>query len=460
MFEEIKKHGYRYPKGIKWLHKTLIMTCLFAMIGSLSAEAMTEDKTDSISVKFLFRRSSTFFDIEYLDNAQQYEKLKKYLNTFNDSYTINDVHIIGSASPEGSYAGNKLLAEQRGASLKKILEANYPGLFTDKVKWQVSQKTEDWDEVLERVKASDLKDKDTVISIIKNVPEITVNKKGQTIYTRKNRLKNLYGGRTWKELDTKVFPYIRGANLNLIVNIIVKPEPEPIVVPEPVVVEEPVQEPVAEPAPVVEYYEWGQPMLAVKTNLLLYGFYLPQYGFAPIPNVAIEFYPRHGHWTAGASLDIPWWQNYYPKHKFFQFRNWQFEARRYFRGDADFTGFYAQAYIHTGVFGIGFSKYKGWEGEGVGGGLGAGYVMPISKDKHWKLEFNLQVGYMTCKYDPYLYGHPTDGAEDGLYYYDWHYKPSLFKERQYRYNWIGPTRIGVTISYDLLRYKKQRYEKK
>lgn len=436
--------------------RILLMACLFVMTGMLSANAMTDDKKDSVSVKFLFRRSSTFFDIDYMDNRQQYHKLKEYLGSFQSNYAINDVHIEGSASPEGTYAGNKLLAEKRAAALKLILEANYPDFFNESVKWVVTQKDEDWDEVLKRVEASDMKDRDTIIYIIKNVPEKTLNKYGKTVYTRKNRLKALYGGRTWKELDTKIYPYVRGADMKLIVNIIIKPEPV-VVEPEPVVAE---PEPAVEPEPVKEYYEWGQPLLAVKTNLLLYGFYLPQYGFAPIPNIAIEYYPRHGHWTAGASLDMPWWQNYYPKHKFFQARNWQLEARRYFRGDADFTGWYAQAYIHTGVYGIGFSKSKGWEGEEVGGGLGCGYVMPISKDKHWKLEFNLQVGYMTTKYDPYVYGHPTDGAEDGLYYYDWQMKPNLFKERQYRFNWFGPTRIGVTISYDLIRYPKQRYEKK
>ena len=439
-----------------WLSKVFVMTSLLFMVGSLTASAMIDDKKDSVSVKFLYRRSSTVFDIDYMDNRIQYEKLRNYLSTFSEDYVVKDVHIAGSASPEGSFAGNKQLAEKRAASLRMILEANYPDYFNDKVAWSVTQKDEDWNEVLQKVIDSDIRYKDTIVSIIRNVPQTTTNRKGLTIHTRKNRLMNLYGGKAWKELDAKIFPYIRGAKLDLIVNITTKPQP--VTKPEPVKVE--TVEVEAEPEPVVEYYEWSQPLLAVKTNLLLYGFYLPQYGFAPIPNVAIEFYPRHGHWTVGASLDIPWWQNYYPKHKFFQIRNWQAEVRRYFRDDAEYTGWYAQAYLHGGVFGIGFSKNKGWEGEGIGGGIGGGYVLPITKNKHWKLEFNLQLGYMTCKYDPYVYGHPTDGQEDGLYYYDWQLKPEFFKKRQYRYNWLGPTRIGVTISYDLIRYKKQRYEKK
>jgi hypothetical protein len=40
--------------------------------------------------------------------------------------------------------------------------------------------------------------------------------------------------------------------------------------------------------------------------------------------------------------------------------------------------------------------------------------------------------------------------KDNLYYYKWKSDPDLFKKRQYRWNWIGPTRVGVTLSYDLL----------
>ena len=42
-----------------------------------------------------------------------------------------------------------------------------------------------------------------------------------------------------------------------------------------------------------------------------------------------------------------------------------------------------------------------------------------------------------------------------MYYYKWTFDADLFKERQYRWNWIGPTRVGITLSYDLL-YKRQQ----
>ena len=225
----------------------------------------------------------------------------------------------------------------------------------------------------------------------------------------------------------------------------------------------------------------------MKTNLLFYGVYMPGYNrWCPIPNIALEYYPKGGHLTFGASFDMPWWQDY-DAHKYFQIRNYQIEGRYYFKrsgasGTTEsqqpqqsqqpqkpqqpqqsqqsqqpqppspaFAGFYLQAYIHTGVFGICFDANRGWVGEGVGGGIGAGYVLPISKNGHWRLDLGLQVGYLHCKYDPYKYENPVNPAyHDNLYYYKWTLKPDLFKERQYRWNWFGPTRIGITLSYDLL----------
>ena len=234
-------------------------------------------------------------------------------------------------------------------------------------------------------------------------------------------------------------------------------------------------------------------VLSVKTNLLFYGVYMPGYNrWCPMPNVAVEYYPKKGHFTFGASLDLPWWQDY-DAHKYFQIRNYQVEGRYYLKGakganeaheaneangayganganrangayeangaykaHGPYRGWYLQGYVHGGVFGICFDADRGWVGEGIGAGVGAGYVMPVSRNGHWRLEFALQAGYFRCKYDPYQYENPVDPSyKDNLYYYKWTLEPSLFKKRQYRWNWIGPTRIGVTLTYDLL-YKRQQ----
>ena len=88
--------------------------------------------------------------------------------------------------------------------------------------------------------------------------------------------------------------------------------------------------------------------------------------------------------------------------------------------------------------------------------MGAGYVLPLSRNGHWRLEFNAQVGFFFAKYDPYQYGNPKTTEEDDLYYYKWTLDRDLFKRRQYRFNWVGPTRVGVTLVYDLLYRRIQK----
>lgn len=207
-------------------------------------------------------------------------------------------------------------------------------------------------------------------------------------------------------------------------------------------------------------------LLSVKTNLLFDFAYMPGYDrFCPIPNIAIEYYPLHGHFTYGASFDCPWWQNY-NDHKYFQVRNYQIHTRYYLRsgdialrtpGDgAAFKGLYFSAYAHAGLYNICFDERRGWEGEGFGGGLGIGYVTPLSRNEHWRLEFGLQAGFFYTPYDPYQWLCPIDPDNDvRQYYYKWYGDAKDFKTRQHRYTWFGPTRIEVTLSYDLL-YRKRK----
>lgn len=206
--------------------------------------------------------------------------------------------------------------------------------------------------------------------------------------------------------------------------------------------------------------------MAVRTNLLEWGAYVPQYGMCPMPNVSVEFYPWHGHFTYGASFDCPWWIGNTTNHKYFELRNYQLETRYYFRsGDiahnmpgegAAFRGLYLQAYAHAFLYQIGFTARKGWIGEGVGAGLGVGYMLPLGHSGHWRLDFGVQAGYFVTKYDPFRYGCPVENVEDGKYYYDWPYEGSTFKKRQHRFTWLGPTRVWISLSYDLLYRKLKR----
>lgn len=226
----------------------------------------------------------------------------------------------------------------------------------------------------------------------------------------------------------------------------------------------------------IEPLPWRRPrreLLSLKTNLLFDFAYMP-FGyqhFCPIPNVAIEYYPLHGHFTYGAMFDCPWWQGDAQNHRYFQVRNYTLESRYYLHtGDvaerpagrgAAFRGFYASVYAHACRYAIGWSDKgdydafgsvsgHGWKGEGFGAGLGLGYVWQLSRRGHWRLELGAQFGFFLTKYDPYVYGCPVENVKDGLYYYDYTGKAEEFDKRAYSLTWFGPTRLGLTLSYDLL----------
>lgn len=207
--------------------------------------------------------------------------------------------------------------------------------------------------------------------------------------------------------------------------------------------------------------------MSIKTNVLLDLAYMPGYNrFCPIPNVAVEYYPLHGHFTYGASFDGPWWKHD-KEHKYFQLRNYQVHTRYYLRsGDineqkpgkgAAFKGFFISAYAHAFLYNICFDADRGWEGEGWGTGLGIGYVMPLDRKQHWRLEFGLQAGYLHTLYDPYQWRCPVNPSHDPeQYYYKWYGDAKDFKKRQHRYSWIGPTRVDITLSYDIFYRSSQK----
>lgn len=399
-----------------------------------------------------------------------------------DSLELVRMMIRGAASPEGPAAHNKVLGERRAQALVDFVSQRltFP---VDKSVFSLDVEIEDYRSLCLLMHRHGDPDGKLVQELCdKYLPT------GQTAML-KREIQRMRGGQLWRHLLKEYFPDLRTARIVLVFRKVRLPEPAPA----PVIIEAPVVEetPVAVEAPVVAEELVPEPevietpavvdtlpvtviqqpdsqtvsrreFLSLKTNLLFYGVYMPGYDrWCPLPNVAVEYYPKKGHFTFGASLDFPWWQDY-EDHKYFQVRNYQLETRYYLKKSPDvsdardyrapaFKGFYAQAYANVGLFGICFDANRGWVGEGIGAGIGAGYVMPLSRNGHWRLEFALQLGFFTCKYDPYQYENPIDPTyRDHLYYYKWTLEPELFKTRQYRYNWIGPTRIGVTLTYDLL----------
>ncbi len=376
-----------------------------------------------------------------------------------DSLHLARMILRVASSPEGSHVFNHQLSLKRAKVLTDFLCDRF-AVPVDESVLDVEVVDEDYRllcAMMRRASDPDLK-------IVQQLVDRYSQNNGFVLLQKE--LQKLDQGQLWQRLTKVYFPHLRAARLVLVFE---RPEIHYFCLPTPM----PPRTDSVCVVPAVEMVQCDErvprrELLSVKTNLLLDAAYVP-FGYdrwCPIPNIAIEYYPKRGHFTFGASVDFPWWQHYW-KHKYFELRNYQFETRYYFRsGDISknppgqgkaFRGFYLQGYVHAGIYCISLNVDRGYVGEAFGGGIGFGYVMPLGKKSRWRLEFGAQIGYIHSLYDPFQFEYRGSvDLQDHLYYYDWTLPAAEFKKRQYRFNWFGPTRVGVTISYDLLYRRKAK----
>ncbi len=382
-----------------------------------------------------------------------------------DSMRLVRMVVRGAASPEGPYSNNVMLSRRRVQTLVDFFRSRM-FLPVDDASLSVEAVAEDYDLLVAMMHRAN----DPDVQVVENLVKHHIPHKQYTLLKR--RLQRLQHGRLWPRLLRTYFRELRSARIVLYFEPLPKVQ-APVLIP---ISEKPTKDvssaflpPSQVSLPKQDERIPRREMLSIKTNLLFDFAWVPGYNdWCPIPNIALEYYPMHGHFTFGASIDFPWWQHY-ERHKYFEVRNYQLETRYYLRSGgieknppgkgAAFRGWYLQGYVNGGIFCFCFNADKGWIGEAIGGGVGVGYVMPISAKGHWRLEFGAQFGILYSKYDPYQYEYRGIELNDHLYYYDWVLPAKDFKKRQYRYTWFGPTRVGVTLTYDLL-YRRRSNKKK
>lgn len=362
---------------------------------------------------------------------------------------LRKVFIRGAASPEGPYDNNKRLGRGRSQALldelKRGLDYQYLEAEAD-----ISCITEDYAYLCLLMQMAGDKDYVTVKSIYDECGADEICCKRQ-LMARKT---------LWNRLLKEYFPHLRAARVILWFS-----EPDEVHAPQqlaPLWVPE--SKPQAEVMPLPIKWDGGIPieqnkwtrrhLIAVRTNLIHDFFYMPSVGWSPSPNIQLEYYPLSGHLTY--NLGMTWGTHrHWDRHEFFQMRDFQFELRRYFQGGGRFMGLYMGAFLEGNVYGIGLDKENGWEGEGGGVGLTIGYVMPLTKKKNLRLEFMAAFGFYMSLYDPYVYGNPVSGLENGKYYYDYLGSASTFRKRNHTLKWFGPTNLGIQLTYDIIYRKKQ-----
>lgn len=410
------------------------------------------------------------------------------------------IDVRGAASPEGPIENNDRLARGRANVLRDSITAILPSAKGDII--HLNSVTEDYELLVYLMEKAGDPDTEIVRSICQKWAKSPKDLKWALFTYNKRQL--------WNRLLKEYFPQLRATRVILYFHIApdAEPEPEPVVIPEP----EPEPEPhvceckgqyvchCAEEGPICPCYPLTldgspcpcvlvpdtvyveahrRPVLAIGTNMLYDLWYMPDFGFAPMWNGRLEWYPyseEHPFWnhtSLAAAFINPYWHKW-DEHKFYQIRNYELEGRWYSRFDEEWGqryGWYLGVALDANKFGIGLSDTRGWQGEGVGAQVTGGYVLPISQCKAWKLEFNIGLGVYATKYDPYIYDDPYKEGGHGHqeydnptyhpnpelhYYYKWYGEASAFKKRQHLFTWLGPTQIGISLKYDLLWKRQQK----
>lgn len=358
------------------------------------------------------------------------------------NYKLIGIDLRGAASPEGPIDNNRRLSLGRSQALIDFLKEHLDSAQVSDI--QTINVTEDYERLLWFMEQNN----DPAVSVVRDILERNGVGNGHE-KAIKTDLRKIEGGNLWYRLLREYYPELRAARVMLIFQQL----PEPVLTFKPVATDIPrLSLPVTDVPEIIERPKrHRRHMLALSTNLLYDAFYMPNYGFAPLLNAQLEYFPPRGRYTFLIGFTGPYYHRW-NVNKFFQIRDYHLEVRRYFKPGDRHLGGYLAAYANVNKYGIGLSATKGWQGEGFGGAIKAGYVLPLGK-KRWRLDLHAALGAYVTHYDPYIYGNPITKEINGQYYYDYTGKRQDFIRRNHRFMWFGPTEIGVSIAFDILYYK-------
>lgn len=329
-------------------------------------------------------------DTSYLDNRQQIARIRYYLQ---NSPRIDSITIYSWSSPEGSYRRNSWLARERGKSARKFLLANSPDssrLSSDKIK--ISPYAENWPGLVELVQENYYRpDRERVLKILQE--------KGISDETRKWRLKQLDGGRSWRFLIDEYMPELRAATWVCVWAEAIEPLPRTAEIK---CLATPPYSGIATRLPIHSPKEEQRTILGLKTNLL--------YDAVTALNFAVEI-PIGKHFSFQYEHHCPWWLSRNNKYCL-QFLSFGGEARWWFApktrpGTADMkqrdalVGHFLGAYGWTGKADIQAGREFGcYQFEFCSAGLTYGYSMPVGK--YLNMEFSISAGYARIPYQHYI----------------------------------------------------------
>lgn len=430
-----------------YMNKRLLSTLALAAVMSAPIRA---NVADSIHTTVSYRVGTATLELKYDTNSSRLDSLVENIKLMADKgYTLNEIRIYSSASPEGSVKLNQKLARKRGDDFRKFLSQK---LSVSDSMFTVVSVDEDWDALADIVdkQCSDKPWHNDALSILRNTP-VLVWRNGKIVDSRKRQLMNLRGGSVWWYLYKHYFHLLRRSTAiiyvktdndaisdshksnngnttgntggndnsnNTTANTDCKAVGDNSNGDNSAIDESNSNhnKDFADSSNISNAEELAPFYMAVRTNML--------YDVAFVPNVGLEFYLGKN-WSIGGSWMYAWWKTD-RHHRYWRIYGGEIDVRRYFGGSKPLSGH------HIGVYAQGFTYDFELGGTGYlshftyGVGLEYGYSFPVAR--RLNIDLGIGFGYWGGKYKVY----------DPI---DTHY---VWRETKNR-RWIGPTKAEISL---------------
>lgn len=408
----------------------LIIALLLLVTSSMSAQT-THEICDSVTI--YFRQGKIDLVPSLRGNRQSLDRIADSLCTnYTDSvYRLQQILVVGGASPEGSVELNKWLSEKRARVLFDYL-SRY-GELPDSLKTSEFL-GRDWNGLIRIVQDDpQVPYRDETLALLKKIADEVRN----GITTEGNhlaRIQRLRGGRPYFYMYEHHFPMLRASRLYLWYKKVWNPTTpvdetiaEVIIPPSDIVCDT-----VYEAVPVTGHVDMPRKdkpfYMDLRTNIL--------YNVLLVPALGVELYLGDD-WSAMANWMYGWWKRD-PSHWYWRIYGGDLALRKWFGRAAKekpLTGHHLGVYgqFFTYDFETGGRGYMGgkpggtlWDRMNYAAGMEYGYSMPVGR--RLNIDFTIGIGYWGGTYHEYI---PVDRC------YVW----QCTRQR----HWFGPTKAEISL---------------
>lgn len=407
----------------KFITFSLFILSVFVVCGS----------TVSDSTKVYFALNKAIINPAHDNNASSMKKVIDDILAAASCGTLDSISVYGYASPDGSLSSNYKLSAERCNAF-----ANYISSHADIPRHTIRTYPEgaSWDALRSLVVENHLTpERGAVLDILDQyLPRASADPAASAECLK--RLKSLDDGDTYQWIAANLLPELRYSLCVCIYNTADRRAVRPEMNYSDLTLSPPdlsFSSSAARPLPdhVEPLLAGSYPplhRLAIKTNLLYYA--------ALLPNIELEW-RIDNHWSVALGYDMAWWGKYANK-KSYRLAMLTPEVKRWINPRAPWHGFNVGLFASGGIYDL-ENGDTGYRGEGVMGGVSAGYMWPISRCLSF--EASLGVGYLYTRYKEYRY---MDG----------HHVYQLTKDLRY----FGPLRVKFSLVWRLWDQNKKHYK--